>query len=569
MQFISLHSPPGLCCVSNVLNKFVCFAQTVKKPYQEPRGTKQLNGHFGEKGQRTVATSKHGGDDNEVIVVDSKVSSSSREEAAHPDLESSDSIDADAEAIADMLELKHLRNIKRRLKKVRHNPDRMDIVTSQLLEENDDDICEIVSAEDGDETLDRLKKRDAEMACDIVDVENPKSKDKMESRRRRRLEKSEIEEIDEESEPVRKKVKGGIADEDRCTAEAVKAPDSEAKNNKEEATLAQGKPGRSQDDEESSKVHRDRGQKGRVVHESDEEEDVTWKMRRDIKLVATRLKRKQPELKFDANTAYLLLESNLNKWNRVDVVVRAMMSTGESLEQSDSQDGFRSYNSSLESNHRGKTSVLDRNAIKRSDKRLKAREDLVESGASSGAETDKTDDWLCASKNSEKDERTNKYDKATRHDGDQSATGATEVDDTDIERESNTPGKTLPQKDAEVLELYSDNDSDKETQISDNRSGKSKLADVLEGFRKKRLEYYSESQTNTQDEETLEQAEEVAEDTSDVLDIEKEPETDQGQNAGEEDVAAEESQASGENFCCDCQPEAVVCLQISVERCTR
>ena len=41
--------------------------------------------------------------------------------------------------------------------------------------------------------------------------------------------------------------------------------------------------------------------------------------------VCTKLKQSNPAAKFDTNTAYLLLESNLNKKNRVDIVVKEML----------------------------------------------------------------------------------------------------------------------------------------------------------------------------------------------------------------------------------------------------
>ena len=49
--------------------------------------------------------------------------------------------------------------------------------------------------------------------------------------------------------------------------------------------------------------------------------------------VCTRLKQSNPAAKFDTNTAYLLLESNLNKKNRVDIVVKEMLGT-DSMESS-------------------------------------------------------------------------------------------------------------------------------------------------------------------------------------------------------------------------------------------
>ena len=62
--------------------------------------------------------------------------------SSKPNLQKVDSIQEDAEKIADLLEIRNLEAIRARLRKVQKNPDRIDVVTNQLLEENDDDVCE-------------------------------------------------------------------------------------------------------------------------------------------------------------------------------------------------------------------------------------------------------------------------------------------------------------------------------------------------------------------------------------------------------------------------------------------
>ncbi len=75
--------------------------------------------------------------------------------------------------------------------------------------------------------------------------------------------------------------------------------------------------------------------------DAEESDDVMAAMLRDIREVCAQLQCKQPEVKFDANTAYALLESNLNKRNRVQLVVKEMqLSKGsQSLDAADAQEG--------------------------------------------------------------------------------------------------------------------------------------------------------------------------------------------------------------------------------------
>ena len=75
-----------------------------------------------------------------------------------------DSIHEDAQTIADLLEIKNVEAIRSRLRKVRKNPDRIEIVTNQLLEESEEDICEITD----------VKER--EDGCEIVGVVRPSDK---------------------------------------------------------------------------------------------------------------------------------------------------------------------------------------------------------------------------------------------------------------------------------------------------------------------------------------------------------------------------------------------------------
>ena len=77
----------------------------------------------------------------------------------------SDSIHEDAQKIADLLELKNVEAIRSRLRKVRKNPDRIEIVTNQLLEESEEDICEIIDVKESE--------RDG---CEIVGVVRPSGK---------------------------------------------------------------------------------------------------------------------------------------------------------------------------------------------------------------------------------------------------------------------------------------------------------------------------------------------------------------------------------------------------------
>ena len=71
--------------------------------------------------------------------------------SSKPNLQKVDSIQEDAEKIADLLEIRNLEAIRARLRKVQKNPDRIDVVTNQLLEENDDDVCEIIDVKEGGE----------------------------------------------------------------------------------------------------------------------------------------------------------------------------------------------------------------------------------------------------------------------------------------------------------------------------------------------------------------------------------------------------------------------------------
>ena len=83
-----------------------------------------------------------------------------------PNLQKFDSIQEDAQKIADLLELRNLEAIRARLRKVRKNPDRIEVVTNQLLEENDDgDVCEIVDVKEGKED-----------GCEVLSVVKPSDK---------------------------------------------------------------------------------------------------------------------------------------------------------------------------------------------------------------------------------------------------------------------------------------------------------------------------------------------------------------------------------------------------------
>ena len=76
-----------------------------------------------------------------------------------------DSIHEDAQTIADLLELKNVEAIRSRLRKVRKNPDRIEIVTNQLLEESEEDICEIIDVKESEKD-----------GCEIVGVVRPSDK---------------------------------------------------------------------------------------------------------------------------------------------------------------------------------------------------------------------------------------------------------------------------------------------------------------------------------------------------------------------------------------------------------
>ena len=76
-----------------------------------------------------------------------------------------DSIHEDAQTIAELLELKNVEAIRSRLRKVRKNPDRIEIVTNQLLEESEEDICEIIDVKESEKD-----------GCEIVGVVKPSDK---------------------------------------------------------------------------------------------------------------------------------------------------------------------------------------------------------------------------------------------------------------------------------------------------------------------------------------------------------------------------------------------------------
>ncbi len=65
--------------------------------------------------------------------------------------------------------------------------------------------------------------------------------------------------------------------------------------------------------------------------------DTVQDMLADIEKLFRILKQKRPDLRFDHNTAYLLLESNLKKPDRVNIVVKSMLETDEQTQDDDTQ----------------------------------------------------------------------------------------------------------------------------------------------------------------------------------------------------------------------------------------
>ena len=97
-------------------------------------------------------------------------------------------------------------------------------------------------------------------------------------------------------------------------------------------------------EEKSSGEHSEKSSRGKISDQRSDEKkqdlqkaDTIQNMLDDVKKVCELMKKKRPEVKVDLNTAYLLLESNLNNPDRVKVVVKAMLETDEQTPEDEIQ----------------------------------------------------------------------------------------------------------------------------------------------------------------------------------------------------------------------------------------